>query len=70
MQIQYLERKECIYYTTRPQSSLRGLVWLGCIYIIHTILVYVTGELEPSGGSVSTGPNLTDEMEPGMNTNI
>ena len=32
--------------------------------------VYVTGEMDPSGESVSPGPNLTSEMEPGMNTDI
>ena len=26
--------------------------------------------MDPSGGSVSTGPNITGGMEPGMNTNI
>ena len=32
--------------------------------------MYVAGEMDPSGGSVSPGPNLTGGMEPGMNTDI
>ena len=32
--------------------------------------VYVTGEMDPSGGFVSPGPNITGGMDPGMNTNI
>ena len=35
--------------------------------VIHE---YVTGEMDPSGGSVSSGPNFTGGMEPGMNTKI
>ena len=36
----------------------------------YLIYVYVIGEVDMSGGSVTTSPNLTGEMEPGMNTNI
>ena len=32
--------------------------------------VYVTGEMDPSGGSVSPGQNITGGMEPDINTNI
>ena len=32
--------------------------------------IYVTSEMDPSGGSVSTGKILTGEMEPGINTHI
>ena len=38
--------------------------------LIYVCNVYVTGEMDPSGESVSPGPNLTSEMEPGMNTDI
>ena len=34
------------------------------------IVIYVTGEMDPSGGSVPPGPNHTGGMEPGMSTNI
>ena len=34
------------------------------------IYIYVTGEMDPSGEYVPAGPNLTGEMEPGMNKNI
>ena len=30
--------------------------------------MYITGEMDPSGGSVPPGPNLTGGMEPGINT--
>ena len=33
-------------------------------------IIYVTGEMDPSVGSVSPGPNLTGGMEPRMNVNI
>ena len=33
-------------------------------------LIDVTGEMDPSGGSVPPGQNLPGRMEPGMNTNI
>ena len=32
--------------------------------------MYVNGKMDPSGGSVPPGPNLTGGMKPGMNTNI
>ena len=38
-------------------------------YIYNTYL-YVTAGMDISAGSVPAGPNLTGEMEPGMNTNI
>ena len=34
------------------------------------VYMYVTGEMDPPGGSITTGPNLTGGMEPGMNKNI
>ena len=34
----------------------------------RSLFGYVTGEIDPSGGSVPPGP--TGEMEPRMNTNI
>ena len=49
----------------------KGKNWLNKIFVIKcAIYIYVTGEMVPSGGFVSPGPNLTGEMEPGMNTNI
>ena len=39
--------------------------------IISSIHLYiVTGEMDPSGGSVPTGPNLTGGMEPRMNKHL
>ena len=34
------------------------------------MVVYVTGAMDPSGGSALPCQNLTGEMEPGMNKNI
>ena len=49
----------------------KGKNWLKKIFVIKcAIYIYVTGETDPTGGSVSPGPNLIGEMEPGMNTNI
>ena len=36
----------------------------------YRIIIYVTGEMDPSGKSVPPGSNLTGGMESGMNTNI
>ena len=33
-------------------------------------ILYVTGEMDPSGGSVPAGLNPTGGMEPGININI
>ena len=35
-----------------------------------SIYIDGTSEMDPIVGSVTTGPNLTGGMEPGMNTNI
>ena len=38
---------------------------------INVFTIYVTGEMDPSSGSVPPGPNLTSSgIELGMNTNI
>ena len=38
-------------------------------FYVSYILCY-TGEMDPSGGSVPSGPNLNSGMDPGMSTNI
>ena len=38
--------------------------------LLVIVYIYVTGEMDPSDGSVMPGPNLTSGMEPGKNTNI
>ena len=41
-----------------------------CTAVERHCSLYVTGGMDPSGGSVPPDPNLTGGMEPGMNTNI
>ena len=57
--------------TTRSVSCTQNLFQIqipGGVVALQ--IIYVTGEMDPSDGSISAGPNLTGGIETGMNRNI